>query len=207
MNPDHVSAVVLAAGSSTRFGAQKLLAPLGGRPVLQHVLDTVAAIGFAERIVVLGDSAADVEKAIAWSGERRLRNRNPAAGLSSSLRIGVDSVSSGSNAVLLLLGDQPLVRADVIRALLDALTDDGRPVAVPKYAAGGGPNPVLVHRSGWHLANDATGDRGLGPVIAALPDLALEVPVEGVNPDVDTPADLAALAALATPGSDSARGG
>jgi molybdenum cofactor cytidylyltransferase len=193
MNPDHVSAVVLAAGSSSRFGAQKLLAPLGGRPVLQHVLDTIAGIGFAETIVVLGDNADEIGPAIAWHGERRLRHRHPEAGLSSSLRMGMDGVSAGSNAVLLLLGDQPLVRAGVIHALLEAITNDGRPVAIPKYAAGGGPNPMLVHRTGWHLANAATGDRGLGPVIAALPELVLEVPVEGANPDVDTPADLAAL--------------
>jgi molybdenum cofactor cytidylyltransferase len=200
MNADRVSAVVLAAGSSSRFGATKLLAPLGGVPVLQRVLDTVAGIGFGEVIVVLGDSAAEIESGITWRGERRRRNPNPAAGLSRSLRLGMDSVSSGSNAALILLGDQPLVRPDVIRRLLDALTDDGRPVIVPRYAAGGGPNPVLVHRTAWHFVSDATGDSGLGPVLRGHPDLVAEVDVDGANPDIDTPADLAAIDQVNRPG-------
>jgi molybdenum cofactor cytidylyltransferase len=193
MKADHVSAVVLAAGSSSRFGATKLLAPLDGVPVLQHVLDAVAGIGFGEVIVVLGDASVEIEAGIAWRGERRRRNPNPASGLSRSLRLGMDGVGSGSDAALILLGDQPLVRPDVIRRLLEALTDDGRPVVVPRYAGGGGPNPVLVHRTAWHLVGDATGDGGLGPVLRGHPDLVSEVDVEGANPDVDTPADLASL--------------
>jgi molybdenum cofactor cytidylyltransferase len=193
MKADQVSAVVLAAGSSSRFRAIKLLAPLDGVPVLQHVLDAVAGIEFGEVIVVLGDSSAAMEAGIRWRGERRLRNPDPAAGLSRSLRVGMDGVSSGSDAALILLGDQPLVRPDVIRRLLEALTDDDRPVVVPRYAAGGGSNPMLIHRTAWHLVSDAIGDRGLGPVVRSRPDLVLEVPVEGANPDVDTPADLASL--------------
>ena len=62
---------------------------------------------------------------------------------------------------------------------------------MPAYADERGRNPVLVRRAAFDLVAEATGDRGLGPVLAAHPELVAEVAVDGANPDVDTPADLA----------------
>ena len=62
---------------------------------------------------------------------------------------------------------------------------------MPRYDDDAARNPVLLGRSAFGLAAEATGDRGLGPVLAAHPELVREVPVAGSNPDVDTPADLA----------------
>ena len=118
--------VVLAAGAGTRFGGGKLLAPLAGRPVLQHVLDALAAAGVGEVVVVLGQDAAAIEDAIAWRTERRVINPDPERGLSSSVRVGFEAVGEGAASVLVALGDQPLVSVEVIRALLDA-PDDPRP--------------------------------------------------------------------------------
>ena len=83
-----VSAVVLAAGAASRFGGVKLLAELGGRPVLQHVLDAVDAQGLAEVVVVLGDDAEAIERAIEWRGERRVRNPIPGEGCRAHCRSG-----------------------------------------------------------------------------------------------------------------------
>src|SRR4029077_4027211 len=68
-----VTVIVLAAGSGSRFGGGQLLAPLEGRPVLQHVLDTLAAAGLHDVVVVVGDEAATMETALRWRGERRVR--------------------------------------------------------------------------------------------------------------------------------------
>jgi len=62
------AAVVLAAGASSRFGSAKALAPLWGRPLLQHVLDVAAAIGFSEVVVVLGHDAGEIERHLRWAG-------------------------------------------------------------------------------------------------------------------------------------------
>ena len=70
-----------------------------------------------------------------------------------------------------------------------------RPIVVPRYAGSGALNPVLLDRSVWPLAMALEGDRGMGPLIKSSPDLVLDVPVSGDNPDVDTPADLAGLTA------------
>ena len=193
-----VMALVLAAGASSRFGSNKLLAPLEGRPLLQHALDAVAAAGLADVVVVLGDEAPAVEAAIAWRGERRVVNERPGDGLSSSLRVGLDAAVevAGADAVLVVLGDQPRLRAGVVRAVLAVAASPGTGHALfvrPRYADDSAPNPVLLRRAAWALAAGLDGDWGLGPLMANRPEQVVEVPVAGANPDVDTPADLAAV--------------
>ncbi len=94
----------------------------------------------------------------------------------------------------MILGDQPMVDPAVLRALLAAETRAGVDFVVPRYVGGGGGNPVLVLRSGFAAVSAATGDRGLGPLLAAAPERVATVELGGSNPDVDTPADLAELA-------------
>ncbi len=188
-----VSAIVLAAGESSRFGGPKTLASLASRPLLQHVLDVTHRLRFRETVVVLGRDADDIERLLRWRAEKRVRNPHPEAGLSSSLRIGLASVDPASEGALLLLGDQPLVREDVISRLLAGFDPAGRPIVVPRYLDGGGPNPLLIARSAWPLALETKGDRGLGPVLRDHPDVVKEIEMAGSNPDVDTPEDLARL--------------
>lgn len=190
-----LTAVVLAAGAGSRFGGGKLLATLEGRPVLQHVLDRLAEAGVTEAVVVLGHDAEAVEAAIDWRRERRVRNDDPGRGLSSSLRIGIDALETAANGALIVLGDQPLVSVAAIRAVLDAPPDPARPIVVPVYLDDGGRNPVLVERAAFPLIAETAGDRGLGPLIQAHPELVREVRVDvpGGNPDIDTRADLVAL--------------
>ncbi len=193
--PDRVAAVVLAAGAGSRFGGGKLLAPLEGRPILQHVMDRLAASGLEDVVVVLGDDAADVERMIDWHGARRTRNPDASRGLSSSLQHGIEALAPSVDAALIVLADQPRLPPRAIRALLDVEVDPARPIVVPVYGGDTGRNPVLLGRAAFDLVADATGDRGLGPLIAAHPELVQEIHirVEGGNPDVDTRADLIAL--------------
>jgi molybdenum cofactor cytidylyltransferase len=200
MDPGRTAAVVLAAGASSRFGSPKALALLRGRPILLHVLDAVAATGIVEVVVVLGRDADEIELSLPWRLERRARNPNPEAGLSSSLRVGLANLSSASEAALILLGDQPLVRVDVVKRLLAEPAVASRPIVLPRYRDGGGPNPLLIRRAAWSLADEAQSDRGLAPVLRNRPDLVVVVEVEGSNPDVDTPEDLAVIEASPDPG-------
>jgi molybdenum cofactor cytidylyltransferase len=185
-----ITAVVLAAGAASRFGSVKLLAPLAGRPILQHVLDALHGAGLTDIVVVLGDDAAAIESAIEWQGERRVSNPDPARGLSSSVGIGLAAVPAESARVLIVLGDQPAISPETIRTLLEQPEDSSRPVVVARYEDDSARNPVLLARAALSLVAEATGDRGLGPVLAAHPELVREVIVSGSNPDVDTPADV-----------------
>lgn len=195
MEAGRTAAIVLAAGASSRFGRPKALALLAGRPVLQHVLDAIAPVGVAEVVVVLGADADQIERSLRWRSERRLRNPKPEEGLSSSLRVGLDGVSPVCDAALILLGDQPLVRVDVMARLLAGFVSAARPIVLPRYRDGGGSNPLLIHRSAWSLAREAKADRGLGPVLRGHPELLVQVDVDGSNPDIDTPEDLEAIEA------------
>jgi CTP:molybdopterin cytidylyltransferase MocA len=197
--PRRVAAIVLAAGAASRFGSPKALAQLQGRPMLQHVLDSLAAAGLTEVVVVLGAAADHVESAIAWRQERRVRNPAPERGLASSLGVGLTSLSLDVDAALVALGDQPRLRPEVVREVVGAWRRTGRPIAVARYPRDGAPNPVLLDRSMFERALALEGDRGMGPLIRSSPDLVTEVAVAGDNPDVDTPADLARLAKGSAP--------
>jgi len=195
-----VAAVVLAAGAGTRFGGAKLGVTLEGRPMLQHVLDAVRVLAPRRCVVVLGPGAEDLETAIDWHDELRVRNPAPEAGLSGSLQLGVaecQRVLPDLLGVLVVLGDQPRTSPEVMRALVDAVPaalDQGAWAVVPDYAAGGGANPALVLADGLARIPELRGDRGLGALLAADPRRSVRVPVPGSNPDVDTPSDLTAIA-------------
>ena len=109
-----------------------------------------------EVVVVLGDDAEAIERAIEWRGERRVRNPDPGRGLSSSLSVGLDSISPTATAALIVLGDQPGLRADTVGALLAQADDPTRPVVVPRYDDDAARNPVLIGRPAFGLAAEAT---------------------------------------------------
>ncbi len=208
-----VRVVVLAAGAGRRFGGQKLLASLDGRPVLVHVMDALAAAGVEAPIVVVRPRARAVRRVLADRGAELVVNPTPDEGVASSLRVGwMAAVASGTaaaglasrshrpaDAVLVVLGDQPRLRPAIVRRLLDASLDAERPIVAPRYAAEGGRNPVRIERSAEELVLAATGDRGLGPLLDARPDLVRSIDVRGDNPDVDRRSDLAALASRREP--------
>lgn len=194
-----VAGLILAAGSASRFGTPKALARIDGRPLLEHSLIAARAAGLEPTIVVLGAAAGAIEGHVEWGAARRLRNPDPSRGLSSSLAIGIEALAAHDppvEAAVVILADQPRTDPAVIRALITRFGDHGDSgvaFVVPRYSGGGGANPVLVARSAFGLVGETRGDRGLGPLIEAHPELVIEVPVEGANADVDTPADLARL--------------
>lgn len=196
--------VILAAGTGSRFGGGKLLALLDDRPLLQHVVDACADWGPAALIVVLGADADVAERIVGWGDALRVRNPVPEQGLASSLRIGLAAAAAVEpplDGVFIALGDQPRVRTGTFRILGRAAAAeaaagvDAHPIVVPRYTGepAGVANPALLLRAAWPLVERLEGDRGMGPVIAANPSLVLPVPIEGANPDVDTPDDLRRL--------------
>lgn len=201
-----LAAVVLAAGAGSRFSDEpgaKLLADLDGRPILSGVLEAVRAFGPATTIVVLGHGAASIERDIEWRGELRVINRAPERGLASSLQAGIHALLAlpgEFDGAFIILGDQPRLRPDVLRALASAAArarPADRPLVVPQYMGEAGPrNPVLLLRPAWGWVDELQGDRGLAPLIASRLDSALVVPVPGDMPDVDEPADLERLRPL-----------
>jgi molybdenum cofactor cytidylyltransferase len=196
MYPHEVVAVVLAAGAGKRFGGGKMAALIDGTPLPAHVVTAVRAAGIERVVMVLGRDACAVTAAL-LPREPLLRAINPAPerGLASSLRLGIGAARACEPAgVLILLGDQPLVRTSVIEALLATEAPAGAVAIAPLYADDPAPNPVLLLPAGFDLVAAAEGDQGLGRLLATVGDRVVRVPVAGANPDIDTPADLADLA-------------
>jgi CTP:molybdopterin cytidylyltransferase MocA len=189
-----IAAVVLAAGAGSRFGGGKLRADLDGRPILGHVVEAARLAGL-EPIVVVVPPTSELDD-LDLGAVRRVTNETPQEGLSSSVRIGLRELQDDDDvaAAVILPGDQPLVRPEVIQALLVASDKNPTtPFVVPRYAADGAPNPILARRSIWRLADELAGDQGFGPVLERHEELIRFVAVPGSNPDIDTRADLAAV--------------
>jgi CTP:molybdopterin cytidylyltransferase MocA/SAM-dependent methyltransferase len=191
-----VSALVLAAGEGRRFGGRKLLASFEGKPLLQHVLDALADAGIDDPVVVLGDDAPALEPVIDWRAARRVRNEHPDRGLSSSLQAGwaALAVEPRPDAVLVVLGDQPRLEPNSVRALAAQPLDPARPIVVAHHADGAR-NPVRLEPEAAPLVGESSGDRGLGPVIDTHPELVRTIDVGGRNPDIDARSDLVELIA------------
>ena len=192
-----VAALVLAAGESRRMAPRnKLLIPdASGRAMVARVVDAVLASRAAPVLVVLGHQADAVREALAGRPVQFVRAAEYAAGLSASLKAGLAALPAASSAVLVCLGDMPLVSAAVLDRLVAVYApDQGRRVVVPSFAGKWG-NPVLWDRSFFADILTLTGDVGARRLLdrhrASVTTVALTD--DAVLRDFDTPEALAAL--------------
>ncbi|MFB3738390.1 MAG: NTP transferase domain-containing protein [Candidatus Velamenicoccus archaeovorus] len=182
-----ISAVVLAAGTSSRFGRTKQLIEVAGKPLVQHAVDAAAEGGVAEVVVVLGQDAGRVRDALRLPANARTVV-NPAFrdGQASSLRVGLDALDPSSDGAIVLMADQPGIGARHVRALRDAFAHEEAPIVRLRFRDG--PGPALLSREMWDRARALTGDAGARQLIHTHPELVLEVFVdEDQPPDVDRP--------------------
>ena len=177
--------VVLGAGLSRRFGAPKLDAQCAGQAVGSWVLRAVSAAGLPPGAVVVGPEVPHFLNE--WQSWLRLQNPEPEAGLSSSIAIAARAAAAqGSDAMLVLLGDMPLVEPDFLRGLLAAaapaatIQDDGRPGV-----------PALLSRAMYPALRNLEGGRGAGKLLARQPGLTCLDAPSGMLMDIDRPRDLA----------------
>jgi CTP:molybdopterin cytidylyltransferase MocA len=187
-----VGGIVLAAGEGRRFGGPKQLAPLGGRPLLEHALRAVAAVPSVDPVVVvLGAHAEEVRAGVDLGGAGVVVCDDWADGQAASLRCGLDAVGD-VDAVLVLLGDQPGITPQVIAMVLGR-RDDPAPAARAVY--GGEPgHPVLIKRQLFPRLRALRGDTGARDLLAQVQVLAVEAAHLCSNADVDTPDQLEAMA-------------
>jgi len=186
---------VLAAGLSRRMGRPKLLLEFKGRPVIRHAVERVIAAGLHPVLVVTGAEHDALARALAGLEVQLAVNPTPESGQGSSVGVGVSALPAGTDAVLIALGDQPGVPAEVIPALIEALKQPGKAIAAPRYADGLG-NPVLFGSSVFQELLALGGDRGARSVIERDPSRLAVVEVASPMPrDIDTPEDYESLSA------------
>jgi molybdenum cofactor cytidylyltransferase len=200
-----VTAIVLAAGESTRMGAAKaLLADPDGRPFVARLVRTFAEAGVADVIVVTGSRHDDITVALQRDGAaaRVVRNEAPSRGQLSSLWVGLHEAERlDADAALVTLVDVPMVRASTVRAVIEQWRRVRAPIVRPAIGERHG-HPVLFDRSVFEELKRAPLDEGAKAVVHAHEATLLNVPVddEGAVTDVDTPADYQRL--LGSPGTE-----
>ena len=191
-----VSAIVLAAGESRRMGRPKQLLRLGDRTLLDLALDNVRQSSAEEIILVLGSSAAEIKQQVATKGLKVVVNPAYAEGMGSSLRAGIAAVDPNTQAALIVLADQPLVRPATLDRLIEHHRSTGAQIVIPTYNGFRG-NPVLLDRSVFREVMEIRGDIGCRAIFGGHTEniSKLEVADVGILLDVDTGGDLEKLAA------------
>ena len=185
-----VSALVLAAGRSTRMGpVNKLLAPFGGRAMVRAVVDELAGSSVRPVVVVTGHEAGRVEEALAGAGAHLVHNPGYRQGLSGSIRAGLAELPESAEAAVICLGDMPLVTSAHVDRLVAAFDPaEGREICVPVFEGKRG-NPVLFARRFFDEIAGVRGDVGARHLIGEYEEYVCEVAMgdRAVLVDVDSP--------------------
>jgi molybdenum cofactor cytidylyltransferase len=189
-----IAGLLLASGASRRFGANKLVAPLDGRPMVRWSAEALASAVDAAYVVV---PSQDREIRAALRGLRLhwVENADATEGMASSIRAGVATLPAEAEAVVITLGDQPLIHGDLIRDVVATwrAAPPGIRAVAAQYEDGRG-HPVLFGAALFADLKALEGDRGARELLASLGESLAVVRATGVRPaDVDTPDALAAL--------------
>ncbi|HZT48179.1 MAG TPA: nucleotidyltransferase family protein [Hyphomicrobiaceae bacterium] len=202
MSKPTVAAIILAAGRSTRMGANKLLADVGGAPMVRVVAQAVLASAARPVLVVTGHQADEVRAALAGLEVKCVANPDFAQGLATSLKAGLRAVPSDADGVLVVLGDMPRVTSEHLDRLSAAFAaSGGSAVVVPTHEGRRG-NPVLWPRALFAGMLALDGDAGARRLLATHAARVREVDLatDAIFFDVDTPEALADLRANRHPG-------
>lgn len=188
-----IAAVVLAAGASTRFGSQKLLARIDGVPLVRRTIDQVVAAGLDTIVVVLGREEQAVRAALDGMPVDFAINPHFRDGMYTSLRAGIRRLGRTAEAAVIVLGDQPGISGDTIVSLVAEYRATRKPIVVPVYDGARG-HPVLFDASIFPELEAVIGDQGGREVIGRDPSRVTSVHFPfGMPGDIDTIEDYRAL--------------
>lgn len=187
-----IAALVLAAGGSSRLGRPKQLEPWGEKTLLDSVIVNVRRFSVDEIWVVLGADLDRILETVDLTDCGIIENPEWEAGISTSLRSGLDAINrtSRAEAALVVMGDQPQVDPKLVSNMIEVRRKRKVAAVVPKYRYVRG-NPVLLDRSLWPRVMSLSGDDGARQLLDAHPEWVEEVWVEYLPPrDIDTQMDV-----------------
>jgi molybdenum cofactor cytidylyltransferase len=189
-----IAGVVLAAGGASRFGSPKQLAELDGMPLLQHTVDAVLGVPVLDPVVVvLGAEAERVREAVAFGDARVAVCADWAQGMAASLRCGIEAVGD-CDWLVVCLGDQPRVTAQVIAAVVDTAASAPPDIEAVRATYGGVPgHPVALSRAMLPGVAKLRGDVGARELLGSASVRTFEAGRLCDPVDVDTPEELEGL--------------
>ncbi len=185
-----IGALVLAAGDSRRMGRNKQMLPYGESTVIETILRVLQKSPVDGVTVVLGRSWEEVWGAIDGLDVEMFVNPRPENGMLSSVQWGLAQMRGDLDGFLIVLGDQPQIRAETVAALIKAAERHPKSIFVPTYQGRRG-HPVLFRASLKRAILDLPLTSGLNRLLAEHPEQIQEVEVDSdtVLKDIDTPED------------------
>jgi molybdenum cofactor cytidylyltransferase len=192
--PSAVAAILLAAGSSQRFGPKnKLLAEVEGRPLIFWAAARLARSRVRDVIVVTGPERSNIEQALSDFQVRFVYNPDHQAGMGRSIAVGIGSLDAEAHGALICPGDMPEVSAELIDKLIEAFERNGaQNIVYPALADGSQRNPVVWPRRLFSRLAALDGPAGGKPLLTEFKTESVAVPVSDSRDflDIDTAEDL-----------------
>ena len=181
-----IGVILLAAGSALRMGEDKLIADLGGKPLVLHAFDAILAAGLGDPIVAVAPGGA---VAPLIEGRARLAEvADHALGMGHSVAAAIREVPASWTGAIICLADMPFVSPATLIALARRAT--ARAVIRPRFEGRPG-NPVLWARAYFNLLKQLTGDEGGRGALGDARVEFLDCDDPGIAIDIDTPEALA----------------
>jgi molybdenum cofactor cytidylyltransferase len=186
-----ICAIVLAAGRSERMGTQKLLLPLGGKPVIARIVEELSRSPVDHVRVVIGRDGRHIQKALCKYPVQFVPNLDPASDMLGSVRCGLRVLPAGCQGVLMVLGDQPGLSCELVATMIGRFRSDPSGIVVPVSAEGRRGHPVFFSIRFCEEILSRHDGNGLRGLLEAHRSEVLELPVSSAAAleDMDTPAD------------------
>jgi len=170
-------AMILGAGKSQRMGKPKLLLPFGEKTIIETVIDNLIRSKAENILAVLGSKWKKIEKKIKKSPLKMTVNPHFQRGMLSSVQWGFKALPENTQAVLIVLGDQPAVSTDIINKIIEAFQMTRKGIVLPVYKNNRG-HPVLIDMKYRAEVETLSPDIGLRGLVYGHPEDVLEVKVD-----------------------------
>ncbi len=180
-----IKVCVLAAGSSSRFGATKLVKPLHGKPLLQHAVLAAQEASDGPLYLVVGHDQDSVIEAADSLNVKIVINDDYQQGIGTSIAAGVGACRENADAILVLLADQPLITAAHLINMIDTWSGAATEIIATAFDDTLGP-PILFPKSAFDSLGELKGDTGAKILLTSGDYIvrSIEFPAAGI--DVDT---------------------
>jgi len=188
--PTNIAIILLAAGESSRLGTPKQLLMYKGKNLMQHTIDMTETLGM-DTVIVLGAFSDQILYYVDTYGAKVVQNMDWHEGLASSVRCGLEHVlmmNTDTEAVILVLSDQPLLTVDILHQVIDTYHVSSLPIVHCNYGEASGP-PTLFHKSLFPYLMELKGHEGAKKVVNTFPEKVALVDFPDGKWDIDTPAD------------------
>lgn len=192
---EHIGAVILAAGSSSRLGEPKQLVTFKNRPLLQKMIDSCSPLDFSSKTIVLGANSNVIADRIHPGEFSFIKNEEWSEGIAGSIRKGLEfSLRQDPDIrhILFMLSDQPFVTTALLSRLLKSHFSKTKEITASSYKGDVGV-PAIFSKAIYPMLMKLEGDQGAKKIMKQFPEKVTTVPFEMGYFDVDTPEDQAEL--------------